>query len=211
MPWSSCPDRILDPAPPAPPRFGLHHRGDPARDEVESFIRSVYAAHYGADVRGFAPVLVSLRDERDHLLAAAGYRPAADGPLFLERYLENPVQELLDGSATGAAPARDVIVEVGHLAAARAGEGRHLIMLLGPHLATCGFQWVVGTLTEELRHLFIRIGVVPQALGTADPTVLGEHAGDWGTYYDHRPVVLAGHLRQALARLARRQSTRLDA
>ena len=90
------------------------------------------------------------------------------------------------------------------LAAARAGEGRRLILQLGPHLAAQGFQWVVSTLTEELRQLFVRLGVVPYALGRADAAALGEAARDWGSYYEHRPVVLAGQLPLALRQLRQR-------
>jgi hypothetical protein len=77
--------------------------------------------------------------------------------------------------------------------------------MLGPHLAAQGFQWVVSTLTEELRHLFVRLGVAPLALGVADPAALGDGAAGWGRYYNHRPVVLAGQLELALQRLARRR------
>jgi hypothetical protein len=104
------------------------------------------------------------------------------------------------------APQRSAIVEVGHLAASKAGEGRRLILLLGPHLAAEGFQWVVSTLTEELRNLFVRLGIVPLALGVADPAVLGAQAADWGSYYDHRPLVLAGRIDLALQGLARRRA-----
>ncbi len=86
----------------------------------------------------------------------------------------------------------------------RAGEGRRLILLLGPHLAGQGFEWVVSTLTQELRNLFVRMGVAPLALGVADPAVLGDEAAQWGSYYDHRPLVLAGRLDAALQMLARR-------
>lgn len=174
--------------------------GAPGRAEVERFISGIYREHYAADVRGFAPLLVARRDGAGTLVAAAGYRPASGGPLFLERYLERPVHDSL---ATG----RHRIVEVGHLAAARAGEGRKLILQLGPHLASCGFQWVVSTLTEELRHLFLRLGIAPQALGVADPALLGDDAARWGSYYDHHPVVLAGPIGPALQALARRAAS----
>jgi hypothetical protein len=64
---------------------------------------------------------------------------------------------------------------------------------------------VVGTLTEELRHLFVRLGIAPLALGVADPALLGAEAVHWGTYYDHRPLVLAGQLDVALQALSRRR------
>ena len=50
------------------------------------------------------------------------------------------------------------------------------------------------------------MGVTPLALGVADPARLGADAADWGRYYDHHPMVLAGHLPQALRRLLRRQA-----
>jgi hypothetical protein len=185
------------PTPSRPPALQVHALGDASRPAVEAFIAAVYRARYGAEVRAFAPTLVSLRDADGETVAAAGYRSAADGALFLERYLGAPVDRQL-------AATRAEIVEVGHLAATRAGEGRRLITRLGPHLAALDFRWVVSTLTEELRHLFLRLGIAPRALGVADPTLLGEEATAWGRYYDHRPVVLAGALAPALQVLARR-------
>jgi hypothetical protein len=184
------------------PDLVVHTLDDPRRAEVEGFIHAVFARSYGADIRHFAPVLVSLQDHGE-IVAAAGYRSAADAPLFLERYLASPVDILL-ASAGDIPPPRRSVVEVGNLAANRSGEGRRLISLLGPHLAAEGFEWVVGTITMELRQLFIRLGVTPLALGTADAAALGADAAYWGSYYQHSPVVLAGNLGQALRRIAQR-------
>lgn len=190
---------------PPPEAFSLrcHSVGSASRAEVEAFVQRVYAAKFGAQVRHFAPVLVGLHDAQGRLLAAAGYRKAQTGPLFLERYLDRPVQQLLYG-ADAHEGLRRSIVEVGHLAAERAGEGRRLIMMLGPLLASQGLEWVVSTLTQELRHLFVRLGVAPLALGLADPQDLGNDADDWGDYYQHHPVVLAGQIPLAVQRLAQR-------
>jgi len=199
------------PAVPAVPRrasgpsgLALIGRDHPQRAAVQAFVRGIYAQRYGADVPHFAPWLVALHDHDGEIVAAAGYRAAGAEPLFLERYLAAPVDALL-GAEMPQPLARERIVEVGHLAASRAGEGRRLIALLGPHLAAQGFQWVVSTLTEELRHLFVRLGIAPLALGVADPEVLGAEAVHWGSYYDHRPLVLAGQLDVALQALARRR------
>jgi hypothetical protein len=184
------------------PALSTHAVGDAARSSVEAFIRAVYARRFGANLPQFAPTLVSLRDEHG-VLAAAGYRSAGTGRLFLESYLQAPIERVL-AAHHGVAPPRARIVEVGHLAAARAGEGLRLVRLLGPYLAALGFHWVVCTLTEELRHLFERLGVAPLVLGRADPGALGEHARQWGRYYEHHPMVLAGHLPRALQQLAPR-------
>ncbi len=187
------------------PRLRLHWPGSSGRAEVEAFIGEVYRARYGAELSQFAPLLASLHDADDDCVAAAGYRAADSGPLFLERYLPAPVDSLLPAPA-GRGPLRMRIVEVGHLAATRAGEGRRLILLLGLHLAGQGFEWVVSTLTQELRNLFVRMGVAPLVLGVADPAALGGQAAHWGSYYDHRPLVLAGRLDAALHTLARRSA-----
>lgn len=198
-------------SPPASVRshLAVHTAADPRRGEVEGFISKVFAQRYGADVQHFTPTLVSLQD-RGGIVAAAGYRSAGNGPLFLERYLAAPIEALL-AMATQDTPERHQVVEVGHLAADRAGEGRRLISLLGAHLAAQDVQWVVGTITAELRHLFIRLGVTPLALGTAHAAALGDDAARWGSYYEHAPVVLAGHLGLALRNMARRSQRGGDA
>ncbi len=188
---------------PARPRIHTHVPGSPARAQVEDFIHGIYRERYGADVQHFSPTLVSLHDAQGDIMSAAGYRSASQEPLFLERYLDAPVQTRL-AKLGYAAPQRAQIVEVGHLASNKAGSGKSLILQLAPILATQGFQWVVSTLTEELRHLFLRLGIPPLALGMADPELLGEAASGWGSYYEHHPVVLAGQLDVALQVLSRR-------
>jgi hypothetical protein len=192
------------PGRPPSPWLAVHAAGDPQRGEVEDFIRAVYARRYGATVPSFAPVLVALRD-RTGIVAAAGYRSAAAEPLFLERYLEEPLESLL-ASHPRAPAQRHHIVEVGHLSARKPGEGRRLILLLGPHLAEQGFQWVASTITEELRHLLDRLGLAPMVLGAADPRALGEQASLWGSYYEHRPIVAGGYLPHALRHIRRHLS-----
>lgn len=185
------------------PRICTHLPGSPARAQVEQFIHSIYRERYGADVQQFSPTLVSLHNAQGDIVSAAGLRAASQEPLFLERYLNAPVQTRL-AKLGYAVPRRAQIVEVGHLASNQAGSGKSLILQLAPILAAQGFQWVVCTLTEELRHLFLRLGLAPLALGVADPELLGEAASSWGSYYDHHPVVLAGQLDLALQALSRR-------
>ncbi|HET8748872.1 MAG TPA: thermostable hemolysin [Ramlibacter sp.] len=179
----------------------LHLPGDPRRADVERFIHAVYRRRYGATVRAFAPALVSLADPDGAIVAAAGYRSAAAGPLYLERYLGEPVEEALAPHA-GRPLSRREVVEIGHLAAGRAGAGRRLMVLLGPHLAQARFRWGVATLTLELRQLLARMGIAPLVLAPADPDLLAEEARQWGSYYEHQPVVLAAEIAPVLRRLA---------
>ena len=185
-----------------PSRLCVHTADDEGREEVEAFIRSIFKARFGAEIRNFAPCLVSLRDRSGDITAAAGYRVAAESPLFLERYLAAPIEAVL--SPHEPTLDRADVVEVGHLASLRPGRGIVLMSLLGMHLAAQNLRWVVGTATKELRQLFDRLGVAPVALGIAHPKMLGdEEAAHWGSYYDHGPEVLAGHLQRSLQRLER--------
>jgi hypothetical protein len=129
--------------------------------------------------------------------------------LFLERYLPAPVEAVL-AAHVNVSLKREAIVEVGHLAASRNDAGRRLIELLGPHLAAEGFEWCVGTVTQELRRMLARLGITPLALGSADPAALGEEALHWGRYYEHQPVVLAGRLRRAPRRHGARRPDVLE-
>lgn len=192
---------VTPPAPvPAEAVLCVHGPRQAGRAEVEAFIRRVYAQRYGARVPGFAPTLVSLRDGDGTIMAAAGYREARSGPLFLERYLGAPVESVL-GALVAPPPLRSDVVEIGHLAAgdgAGAGAGYQLMALLGPHLGGLGFGWAVSTLTQGLHRLMLRTGIRPLVLAPADPAALGGEAAAWGRYYEHRPVVVAGEVAPAL-------------
>jgi hypothetical protein len=48
------------------------------------------------------------------------------------------------------------------------------------------------------------MGLSPAVLGEADPERLGAEAVHWGTYYAHRPMVVAGSIAAGMAQLVRR-------
>ncbi|MEW5789026.1 MAG: thermostable hemolysin [Pseudomonadota bacterium] len=169
----------------------------PRRAEAEAFIREVFAERYGARVASFTPHLMLL-ERRGAPRAAAGWRSAATGTLFLERYLDQPAEALIARLAGRPVP-RDRVVEVGHLAARRSGEGARMILTLARHLDRLGYEWVMFTATAELIGIFRKLGLPPLALAPADPARLGAAAGDWGRYYETRPIVVAGPIHLARA------------
>jgi len=169
------------------------------RLEIEHFIYDVFARRFDACVPVFMPELVARRDACGRVVAAAGIR-VADEPLYLEQYLDAPVECCIE-RLTGQRPARAQVAEVGQLAAASAGEGQRMIVELAFRLTDRRIEWVVATLTRELRQRFVRMGIRPLLLNEADPGRLRGGSSDWGRYYEHNPVVLAGHLPSAMSRL----------
>ena len=172
--------------------------GSPRRAEAETFIGSIFARRYDARVASFAPNLLLL-EQSQRILAAAGWRGAAAGPLYLERYLDASVEACLARLA-GHPVVRARVVEVGNLAADTPGGGARMIRTLAEHLDRFGYEWVVFTATRELIGIFGKLGLPPLAVAPADPARLGDEARAWGRYYETRPIVVAGRIRFALER-----------
>ena len=164
------------------------------RARLEGFIGASFAERHGARIRHFMPDLLALCDAAGRFRAAIGVRDAAGGPLFLERYLDLPVEAHIE-RMHGAPVARGRIAEVGNLAALGTGHSRLLIVALTDLLIAEGFEWVVFTATAEVANSFQRLALAPLVIGTADPARMGDERDDWGRYYDCSPRVMAGAIR----------------
>ncbi|WP_194791452.1 thermostable hemolysin [Pseudomonas sp. UFMG81] len=175
---------------------------EPGRDEVEWFIHGRFAALHHADIQHFLPELLALHDHRGKLIAAVGVRLAGSGPLFLERYLEQPLEGAM--ACLGIGPAgREQLVEVGNLAALSAGSARVMIIAVTWLLAARGLKWVAFTGAATLVNSFHRLGLVPTAVAAADPARLAGEGGHWGSYYAQHPQVYVGNIGYGHDALAR--------
>lgn len=181
-------------------RFACWSAGQEGRGEVESFIADAFLRHYDARISSFMPELVTLK-RNERMEAASGYRAAADGPLFLEQYLNYPIETCISDMA-GRDVSRNGIIEVGQMAANQPGAGTSLMLRLARFLASEGNDWMAFTATAELRDIIIRLGVPLITLAEADPARLGAGAAIWGRYYAHRPLVVCASLETAARRLA---------
>jgi hypothetical protein len=166
------------------------------REAVEAFITGIYAASYNAYIHIHYPVLMSVRDEAGRILAATGFRPASEGDLFLEQYLDAPVEEILQTP-------RKEIVEIGNLASNGGGASLYLFAALAAYLNYGEFTQAVVTSTDFLETRFRQIGLQPKRHTKADPALLLQDDEDWGTYYDTQPHVMSGSVVQGYKRLQR--------
>lgn len=163
------------------------------RAAVQDFVRDRFAAHYQANVQHFMPCLYGLEADDGSVHGAVGCRSAAAEPLFLERYLDAPIEDVI-AARTGEAVHRADVVEVGNLAARGAGMSRLLIVALTRLLAAEGVCWAGFTGTPALINSFRRLGIALHGLAPADPRRLGmdpaQWRAEWGSYYDTRPQVM---------------------
>jgi len=167
------------------------------RVRLESFVARRYQETHGARIQEFMPVLLGLQTPSGRLRGVAGCREAADqGPMFLERYLDQPAEVVLS-SRTGRAIERLRVAEVGNLAGS-GGSGVWLVTTLAAYLEGAGHEWCVFTATKPLRGVLRRIGVELFDLAPADAVHAGIDRGVWGSYYDQQPRVSAARLEQVL-------------
>ena len=160
----------------------------PERCSSEEFVRATFARSYGARLSSFYPLLLGIRRRPGVYEAVAGIRPAGGEALFLEHYLDSPVERLLGVD-------RSRIVEIGNLSPAGAGQARWLICMISAFLTGAGFFSVVFTAVPKLSNAFRRMGLPLRRLGDARPDRLPVGvAEDWGTYYESRPAVFSGDL-----------------
>lgn len=169
----------------------------PGRVAAEAFTAGHYQRHFGASLTSFFPQLLTINARRGGLRACLGYRDAATGPLFLEQYLQRPVEQIVS-ERLGMSLPRKAIVEVGGLAAAWPGAGRRLILGSAGWLHRAGFEVVVFTATRCLANSFQRLNLSPVELAPADPACLREGPDVWGDYYVHAPRVYGGVIASAV-------------
>lgn len=180
----------------------LHLQGDPGRAELELFVQRGFKQAHGADIQHFLPEMLGLYDGRATLDAAVGIRLASTGQLFLEQYLDEPMEAAL--APRVGEVSRGTLVEVGNLASLSAGGARLLIIAVTWLLAARGLRWVAFTGTSTLVNSFHRLGLEPMVLGHADAERLDDPGSNWGTYYEQRPQVFAGDIQHGHSELERR-------
>ena len=193
LPWLDHPTSRETASAPVPRSLHLVAVDAARRAAVHDFIRDRFAAHYQANVRHFMPCLFGLEADDGSLHGAVGCRSAAVQPLFLERYLDEPIEHVI-AARSGEAVERADVVEVGNLAARGAGMSRLLIVALTRLLATEGVRWVGFTGTPALINSFRRLGIALHRLAPADPSRLGADRDEWGSYYDAGPQVMVAEV-----------------
>lgn len=163
-------------------------------------VRGRYADRHGAtptvtytDLRGVSC--------GGRVCAALGYRRADREALFLEAYLDDPIERALT-EKLGRTIARADIVEIGNLASCNAAA---MVTLWARTANDLGdeAEIAVAVLTAPLRAMFARLGVQLVELARADPGRVADDGSDWGRYYELEPVICAGFIAEGQDRLSR--------
>lgn len=181
-------------------------RQDDAYDAVCHFVHDQYRHHFDCDLKQFMPSHLVLFQDNE-ILAVAGFRAADTEPLFLEQYLDVPIETFID-SRLGRAPGREKIVEVGGFAAKDHSSALQLMLALSLKLYDLGFECLVCAANSPIRRCLKLSGFIWEVLGEVDPSRVDARANNWGRYYQSRPQLLAGVIPQNNAQLKARTQAR---
>lgn len=169
------------------------------RDTTCSFIQRRYASAYGA-LPEISYANFGLQAASGKLKAALGYRRADQERLFLEAYLDVPIERALS-SILKEPIYRERIVEIGNLASDTAPAMVRLWAQTANDLAGSA-DIAVAVLTADLRRMFRRLGLTIYEIASASGERLGDDVTQWGEYYHRQPVVCAGFIADGQARLS---------
>ena len=186
---------------------GLYGTKYGERAYLERFIAEKYLQIHNAQLNEFLPLLFGVR-RNSEWIGAVGIRPGMYRPMFLEQYLDSPIEQQV--AALSNQPVdRFSLVEIGNLAIARKGYGSLFMAMIAAVLAEAGYEWMVFTVTEQVERLIGRLGFKPHYLKGAEPERLVGEKSIWGSYYENNPRVMVGKLETAMTVIA--QNTMLSA
>ncbi len=175
--------------------FDATHTGYRAAQDL---IATRYAQQFGVRLVPHYPRFLALQcpggDIGGDILSAVGIRSAADGPLFLEQYLDQPVQDVLVQRGLGR-HGRSRIVELGSLASTSNCASLYLIAAMAAYMQQKGHAVATVTGTRRLRRIFSLFDFNLTSLCAARRERLIDPRQDWGSYYEDDPQVLAAPVR----------------
>lgn len=172
--------------------------GAPGRQLIEDFIALAYEQEFGASIEVNYPILIGLCDRAGRIRAGVGMRMASREKLFLEQYLDLPVEITLEQNLSHQVE-RNVIVELGGFASTGMNMSLYLLGAAAAYLATRGNEFGLVTATDKMNRLFKMFHFHTQVICRAQKHALRDQAMNWGTYYSHNPKVIVGSIQQCLA------------
>jgi hypothetical protein len=173
----------------------------PELDSLQRFIAGEYWRRHGARIEHFARQLLGLKHSDLGWIAGLGYTLPDAEPLFVEQYLDHPVEREI-ALRLGIPVQRNQVVEVGNLAAVGPGAARRLIVAMTGLLHRMDRTWVVFTSTRSLLNSFARLQIATLPLADADPGRLPDRGRSWGTYYRNHPQVMTANIPLGYVHLA---------
>lgn len=170
----------------------FHGQNDEAM-EVKLVISDVYHKYYKAEIMPDYPEFMAILDQHNQIICAVGFRSALNNDLFLEQYLDKPIEEYLSNIHQTTIN-RQEIVEIGSLASTQKDTAKFLFIALVAYLRKKNFKYPVLTGTKHLLRTFRYMGLSPIIIAEAKQEKLLDKTINWGSYYTCNPQIVTGDL-----------------
>ncbi len=165
---------------------------EPGYDAACNFTSSTYRSKLDCKLSSFYPRL-NVLEGTDGIESVCGLREAGKETLFLEQYLDRPVETLIGDAFNEVS--RTEIVEIGGFASVSRIAALHLMGLTAVALREEGYRYVVCTANRSIRCCLHKLGIRFEELAVASSNDLsGVGKDEWGRYYETAPLVLAGSI-----------------
>ena len=163
--------------------FSIH---DDASTDAELFIKHGYLKQYNADITISMPWLLAINN--GSLKAALGIRPAKQ-PLFIEQYLQQPIEQCISLHQQGIQ--REHIAEIGNLYSNSKAFTLPLFITTAISLFSNNYQYMVFAATDHVLTIMRNAGISDIFLAHATEEKLNPSNDSWGSYYQTKPQVIA--------------------
>lgn len=167
---------------------------DKSWPSIIEYVHERYEKAFAANLNSYMPHFMALMDKDHSVKSLCGYREAKSGPLFLENYLDSPVEALLTQSFETEIR-RDSIIEFGQLASFSRGISAYHFLLMTEALVELGYEWCIFTATDVLHALITHMGLETHLIAYADASRVSNATKIWGHYYEHNPRIVAGNIK----------------
>ncbi|MHA7591212.1 thermostable hemolysin [Yersinia ruckeri] len=133
---------------------------------LKQYIQREYSREFNAIIPHFLPHLLGLYRADGVLVGACGLNRGDSGALYLERYLDAPI-EMIIATQTRRSVLRHRLVEIGNFACSESGDARIMFAAICRLLCENQLDYVVFTGTRKLRNIFHRLNLNPLELAPA--------------------------------------------
>ncbi len=176
--------------------LGLYGKENPDHDVVEDYIYRSFKKKYSANVKYSFPYVLTLNYKK-RICAAAGIRLAESGPLFLERYLQYPVEQET-GMCFKTAVRRESIVELSNIISVWRGNNKLLLMLLIDLLHKVNREWLLLLSNREVEDALKKINFTTIRLSDISAKILNGEKEQWGSYFNDNSRIILCHVPSTL-------------
>jgi len=154
----------------------------------ESYL-SIHKAHIEPTPDEFVAMQVSNFSKED-FAGAYGVTYPKFGSLFSEKYIDHSI-EMIASEFAGTEIVRSQICEIGSFSSFGYKTAAYKLLETLPQILwSKGMRFTLVTLTPIVENIINKLGYTYHPIGVADINKLPiEQRHQWGSYYDHRPIV----------------------